>query len=411
MLSPSEIEGPAALPRAGETNHKGRTMKRADRRKVMLSLGAIVAATVQLAYAPGAMAADPVKIGLALPLSGAAATYGQELQRGAEYAADLVNQRGGILGGRKIELVFEDEKGTPQGGVAAVQKLMSVGRVKAITGGTNSSVVLAESSVTKKRILQVNAGAQADAITDQGSPWLFQVNNTVSLNSESFNAYIVKTLKPKSVAYMGENSEFNKTVLEKLKASLQAAGIELVSTSTYDAETNDFTSILTKIKASNPDMIYVADAYPARAAQLWKQVRQLGGFKIEVMSPGVVTPGMIKPSEGAMNGVITGEIFMASDPGAEGKEFVENYQKKFNSSPGKGELVIFEAINLIAAAMDKAGTDSDYDKISKVIRENSWPSPRGLLKFDEKGRARAPYFYIQRVENGAVVQVERVSSN
>lgn len=386
-------------------------MKRADRRKVMLSLGAIVAATVQLAYAPGAMAADPVKIGLALPLSGAAATYGQELQRGAEYAADLVNQRGGILGGRKIELVFEDEKGTPQGGVAAVQKLMSVGRVKAITGGTNSSVVLAESSVTKKRILQVNAGAQADAITDQGSPWLFQVNNTVSLNSESFNAYIVKTLTPKSVAYMGENSEFNKTVLEKLKASLQAAGIELVSTSTYDAETNDFTSILTKIKASNPDMIYVADAYPARAAQLWKQVRQLGGFKIEVMSPGVVTPGMIKPSEGAMNGVITGEIFMASDPGAEGKEFVENYQKKFNSSPGKGELVIFEAINLIAAAMDKARTDSDYDKISKVIRENSWPSPRGLLKFDEKGRARAPYFYIQRVENGAVVQVERVSSN
>jgi branched-chain amino acid transport system substrate-binding protein len=102
---------------------------------------------------------------------------------------------------------------------------------------------------------------------------------------------------------------------------------------------------------------------------------------------------------------------MASDPGAEGKEFVENYQKKFNSSPGKGELVIFEAINLIAAAMDKARTDSDYDKISKVIRENSWPSPRGLLKFDEKGRARAPYFYIQRVENGAVVQVERVSSN
>jgi branched-chain amino acid transport system substrate-binding protein len=386
-------------------------MKRADRRKIMLSLGAVVAAAVQLAHAPGAMAADPVKIGLALPLSGAAATYGQELQRGAEYAADLINQRGGILGGRKIELVFEDEKGTPQGGVAAVQKLMSVGRVKAITGGTNSSVVLAESSVTKKRILQVNAGAQADAITDQGSPWLFQINNTVSLNSEAFNAYIVKTLKPKTVAYMGENSEFNKTVLEKLKASLQSANIELVSASTYDAETNDFTSILTKIKSSNPDMIYVADAYPARAAQLWKQVRQLGGFKIEVMSPGVVTPGMIKPSEGAMNGVITGEIFMASDPGAEGKEFVENYQKKFNSAPGKGELVIFEAINLIASAMDKAGTDSDYDKISKVIREGAWQSPRGLLKFDEKGRSRAPYFYIQRIDNGNLVQVERVSAN
>jgi branched-chain amino acid transport system substrate-binding protein len=102
---------------------------------------------------------------------------------------------------------------------------------------------------------------------------------------------------------------------------------------------------------------------------------------------------------------------MASDPGAEGKEFVENYQKKFNSAPGKGELVIFEAINLIASAMDKAGTDSDYDKISQVIREGAWQSPRGLLKFDEKGRSRAPYFYIQRIENGNLVQVERVSAN
>jgi branched-chain amino acid transport system substrate-binding protein len=385
-------------------------MNSIGRRKALFAVGTVVAATVVFACAP-VSAADPVRIGLALPLSGAAATYGQDLQRGAEYAAELINQRGGILGGRKLELVYEDEKGTPQGGVAAVQKLMSVGRVKAITGGTNSSVVLAESSVTKGRILQVNAGAQADAITEQGSPWLFQINNTVSLNSEAFNSYIVKTLKPKTVAYMGENSEFNKTVLEKLKESLKAAGIELLSASTYDAETNDFTSILTKIKASNPDMLYVADAYPARAAQLWKQVRQLGGFPTEVMSPGVVTPGMLKPAEGAMNGVYTGEIFMATDPGSEGKEFIENYQKKFNNLPGKGELVIFEAINLIASAMDKAGTDSDYGKISKVIREGAWPSPRGSLKFDEKGRARAPYFYIQRVDNGNVVQVERMKSN
>ncbi|MET0675547.1 MAG: ABC transporter substrate-binding protein [Bradyrhizobium sp.] len=385
-------------------------MKNIGRWKNWLAVGAM-AATFGLAGAPAAMAADPVKIGLALPLSGAAATYGQDLQRGAEYAADLINQRGGILNGRKIELVYEDEKGTPQGGVAAVQKLMSVGRVKAITGGTNSSVVLAESSVTKGRMLQVNAGAQADAITEQGSPWLFQINNTVSLNSEAFNAYIVKTLKPKTVAYMGENSEFNKTVLEKLKESLKSAGIELISASTYDAETNDFTSILTKIKASNPDMLYVADAYPARAAQLWKQVRQLGGFKIEVMSPGVVVPGMLKPAEGAMNGVYTGEIFMATDPGPDGKEFIDGYQKKHNALPGKGELVIFEAINLIASAMDKAGTDSDYAKISKVIRDGAWPSPRGQLKFDEKGRARAPFFYIQRVENGSLVQVERTQTN
>src|SRR5690606_22776659 len=98
--------------------------------------------------------------------------------------------------------------------------------------------------------------------------------------------------------------EFNKTVLEHLKKSLADAGIELVNVSTYDAETNDFTSIITRIKSLNPDLLYVSDAYPARSAQLWKQVRQLGGFKQEVMSPGVITPGMLKPAEGAMDGVI-----------------------------------------------------------------------------------------------------------
>jgi branched-chain amino acid transport system substrate-binding protein len=231
-----------------------------------------------------ALAADPVRIGVAAPLSGAAATYGRETRAGAELAAEEINAKGGILGGRKIELVFEDDKGTPQGGVAAVQKLISVNRVKAITGGTNSSVVLAETAITRNKVLHVNAAAQADAITDQGSPWLFQVNNTVSANSRSFNSYIVDKVKPKTVAYMGENTEFNKTVLELLRKSLKDAGIELVNTSIYDSDTNDFTSIITKIKSLNPDVLYVADAYPARAAQLWKQVRQMGGFKKELMS-------------------------------------------------------------------------------------------------------------------------------
>ena len=356
----------------------------------------------------GANAQESVRIGIAAPLSGAAATYGQDVKRGAELAVEEINGAGGILGGRKIELVFEDEKGSPQGGVAAVQKLISMGRVKAITGGTNSSVVLAESSVTRNRILQVNAGAQADAITEQGSPWLFQVNNTVSANAMSFNAYIVDKLKPKTVAYMGENTEFNKTVLELLRESLKKANIELVNVSTYDAETNDFTSIITKIKSLNPEMIYVADAYPARAAQLWKQIRQLGGFPKEVMSPGVVVPGMLAPAEGAMDGVITGEIFMV--PGADDKAnaFIEAYRKKYNLDPGKGNLVIYEAVKTIAAAMDKAGTDSDYDKISKTLRDNAWPSPRGELKFDAKGRARAPNFYIQQVKGGKLSQLEVV---
>jgi branched-chain amino acid transport system substrate-binding protein len=128
-----------------------------------------------------------------------------------------------------------------------------------------------------------------------------------------------------------------------------------------------------------------------------------------VMSPGVVTPGMLTPAEGAMDGVITGEIFMIPGADENANAFISSYQKKYNVDPGKGNLVIYEAVKLIAAAMDKAQSDSDYDKISKTIRDNAWPAPRGELRFDAKGRARAPNFYIQQIKGGKLTQLEVVN--
>jgi branched-chain amino acid transport system substrate-binding protein len=119
---------------------------------------------------------------------------------------------------------------------------------------------------------------------------------------------------------------------------------------------------------------------------------------------------MIAPSEGAMNGVITGEIYMPSLEGDANKAFVDAYKKKNGAEPGKGPLVAYEAVKVIAAGMDKAGTDSDYNKISAAIRSTPLATPRGELKFDAKGRASAPYFFIQQVKDGQLSQIDRVKS-
>ena len=113
-----------------------------------------------------------------------------------------------------------------------------------------------------------------------------------------------------------------------------------------------------------------------------------------------------------MDGVITGDIFLATAATGEMKEFVEEIRKRLDiPNPSKGPLVAYEAVRVIAAAMDKAGTDSDYAKIARTIRENSWHTPRGELKFDEKGRATAPYFYIQQVKDGQLTQIDRVRND
>ncbi|MBS7701402.1 MULTISPECIES: ABC transporter substrate-binding protein [unclassified Chelatococcus] len=351
-------------------------------------------------------AQSTVKIGFALPLTGPTAGYGKDGRMGAELAAAEINAAGGILGGRKIELLFEDEKGTPQDGVAAVQKLMTQGGAKAIIAGMNSSITLAESAMTKNKILHVNPGAQADAITEQGSPYLFQINNTSTANSTVYHKYLINTKRPKTIVYMGENTEFNKAVLDNLKKSLDGTDTKLIEVANYDSTTTDFTSIITRLKAAKPDMIYVVDAYPARTAQIWKQIRQQGGFPMEAHSTGTVQASAIRPAEGAMEGVLTGDIFIAEGATGAMAEFIKRFKAKYGEDPNKVSLVSYEAVQVIAGAMNKAGSDSDYGLISKTIRTNTWETPRGSLNFDEKGRARAPYFYIHVVKGNDVALLD-----
>jgi branched-chain amino acid transport system substrate-binding protein len=375
-------------------------------RKAILGIGT---STLLLAGAAQAETNDPVLFGMVMPFSGPAATYGAEARQGAELAVEEINAAGGILGGRKVQLVFEDDKGTTQGAVAATQKQISVNRVDAILGGMGSQLALAQSSVAKNRMLLVNTAAQADAITEQGNSWLFQINSTTSANARAFNKYIVDVIKPKTVAFIGENTEFARPLLEMLKADLAAANIELVNASMYEADINDYTSILTKVKSLNPDLVYVADGAPARLSQLWKQVSEIGGFRGEVTVPGVITPAVIAASGDALEGVVTGDIFSAEEKRPETEAFIAAFRDKYKVTPSKVHLVVYVGTKLVAAAMDKAGTSTDYAKISQTLRDNTWASARGAMTFDEKGRAIAPYFYIQKVQGPSLVLVDRVN--
>lgn len=355
-------------------------------------LAATAAAASMLSW-NAASATEVVKIGVVMPFSGPAASYGMEARQAAELALKEVNQQGG----KKFELVFEDDKGTPQGAVGATQKQIAMNKVQVVVGGMGSQLALAQSAVAKNRVLYVNTAAQADAITEQGNRWLFQINNTSSMNASNFHKYIVHSLKPKTIAFVGENTEFSKPLLEMLKKDLQAANIQLVNVSMYDVETNDFTSLITKVKALNPDLVYMADGAPARLVQFWKQARQLGGFKQEAVVSGVVTPVVLKAAQGSMDGIITGDIYSRQLDSDEKKSFVESFQKAYGAEPGKNHLVVYEGIKVVASAINQANTATDFDKIAATLRDNTWTTPRGTLKFDAKGRAHAPFFYIQKI--------------
>ena len=94
-----------------------------------------------------------VKVGVVLPLTGPAALYGQQAQEGGKLAAKMINDNGGILGGRKIELIVEDDQAKPENGVNMFNKLINKDKVNAITGGVNSSVSIAEKDIAKNKLV------------------------------------------------------------------------------------------------------------------------------------------------------------------------------------------------------------------------------------------------------------------
>ncbi|WP_025372744.1 type 1 periplasmic-binding domain-containing protein [Advenella mimigardefordensis] len=98
------------------------------------------------------------------------------------------------------------------------------------------------------------------------------------------------------------------------------------------------------------------------------------------------------------------------DQAAETQRFVSAFRSRYHQDPGKVHLVVYEGVNLIAGSMDKAQTANDYSALEKSLRSNTWITPRGTLRFDEKGRAHAPYFYIQQVQGTSLKPVVRTEN-
>ena len=193
---------------------------------------------------------------------------------------------------------------------------------------------------------------------------------------------------------------------------MEEAGIEVVEAAEYQADTRDFASILSRMKAAGADMLYIADAFPARTAIIMQQVRQVGGFGQILVSPGVVTTSSIAAAGPDMNGIITGDIYAPSLDTEANKVFVEEFKARNDGKlPGKGELVSYEALHAIATAMDEAGSTDDYDKIAEAMKSMELATPRGTLSFGEKGRASAESFFIQTVEAGDLKVISEVDAS
>ena len=331
----------------------------------------LVAAMLMLAAGPS-FAADAIRIGLMCPLTGKWASEGQDMQQIVSLLVSEVNKAGGI-NGKQIELVVEDDAGDPRTASLAAQKLASAG-VMAVIGTYGSAVTEASQNIIDEaEIMQIATGSTSVRLTEKGLPLFFR---TCPRDDEQGRvaSKVIAAKGFKKVAILHDNSSYAKGLAEEAQKGLKDAGVPVVF---YDALTpseRDYTAILTKLKAADPDLIFFTGYYP-EAGMLLRQKKEMH-WDVPMMG-GDAAKG----------------YFFISPPSAhdfdtpEAKDFFSRYKAQYNSLPSSVWSVLAgDAFKVIVAAL-QAGTDANPEAVAKYLKKDlkEYPGLTGKLGFNEKG--------------------------
>ena len=271
-----------------------------------------------------------IRIGITLPLTGDAAIWGQSQKDGYDLALSQINVKGGI-NGKKLVLIYEDDKGLPKDGVAALQKLINVDKIKLLTGIANSSVALAYIPIINEhKILFISSGASSPKLTG-ASKYFFRTWPSDIAEALAMAKYAHNELKLNKIAILYINNDYGIGLSEPFKSNFESLGGKIVNSENFEQGATDFRTQLTKIKASNPEAIYLA-GNPVEMGRAVKQMRELG-IRNQVLSISTLNDKEVFKIAGAKaieGTIITDASFdpQSEDPMA--KKFMQDFRTMFN---------------------------------------------------------------------------------
>ena len=334
----------------------------------------------------GVMAAENVKVGIVLPLTGAQAKFGEIEKRSFEMAAEEINAAGGIKGS-KLELLFEDDTGKPDVGRAATEKLISRDKVTVLTGGYSSAVTQAATAVAQQfKVPFLVTTGSADEITEKGYDYIFRINPTSSEYFDPFETLIQKAGGIKTMALLYENTQFGQSSAKDVEGAAKNAGIQVAVKEGYQAGAIDFKPILSKVKGAKPDMIYMV-SYVMDAALLMAQCKELdinpkmfaGG------GAGFTLPEFQQKAAAAADLVYSATLWSEDVPYKGAKEYFNKFKKKYNSETEYHGAEAYGSMYVVADALKRAKSFSPND-IRDALAATDMMTAFGPVKFISYGK-------------------------
>ena len=346
-----------------------------------------------------------IKIGFIGPLTGEAASYGKPISYAVEIAAEVLNQNGGMQG-KRVEIFYEDGHCGDGEGVAArraVERLLNENGVKIIIGGTCSGETLAILPITEKeKVLLVSPSSSSPDLTGAGE-YFFRNTPSDTKGGEKLAQLIVEKYGYSKVAVISEETEYAQGFARTFKESVEAVGGEIVADENFAPEADDFRSILTKIKESGAEALFINPQTEVAGGSIIKQAREIG-ITAEFFASNVPsTPRALEIAGKHAEGLI-----FVDGPGlSQGSTKAHAFLNEFRSQYGDPGIefyagAAYDIVFILAEVIEEVGLHTG--KIKDYLKSGeSFSGVAGTYRFNEDGDPEGIDFVIKEIKDGKIV--------
>ena len=337
--------------------------------------------TKLLAMLAAAVVAFPasaqVKIGVINSMTGPEAPIGENLTNGIKLAQEDLEKKG-----VKVQLVWEDDTGKPQISMSAMEKLATRDGVIGVVGPYTSACSNAVAKLAERyKVPLLVPAAAKEEITRQGYKHVFRMNAPADQYAQVLLDAVTALGKPKTIAFLYENTDFGTSTSKAAKDYAAKKGIQMVADEPYSKGSPDYRSTLTKVKATNPDLVFMV-SYVADAILLMRQAREIGLKPQAFLGGGAGFTTVQFSAEKDISGFVFSATQWTDDvswPGA--KDFATRYKAKFGKEPTYHAACAYESLRVMAEAAAKAG--GDREKLRAGLVDGKWTGVMGEVDFKD----------------------------
>ena len=341
---------------------------------------ALVAATLAVLAGCGQSESTTIKIGVAAPMTGGEAAFGEQFRRGAEKAVADINAAGGV-NGRQLELVVGDDACDPKQAVSVANDMASNGVVFVAGHYCSGSSIPASDVYAENGIVQISPGSTNPKLTERGLANVFRVCGRDDAQGPIAAEYVAANFAGKVIAVVDDKSAYGQGLANEFKKALAAKGVTPVLSEAITAGEKDYSALVSRLKQVKAEILYFG-GYKTEAGLIVRQMREQGVQAILIGGDALVTEEFWAITGPAGEGTL---MTFGPDPRLDpaNTKLVESFRAQ-KYEPEAYTLYTYAAIQAWAAAAQKAGT-TDAAKVQATLHSDKFRTVLGEIGFDAKG--------------------------